>query len=150
MPTMSLLNNLAYDDDHIERPSVDSVEQWNIINTTADTHSIHLHLVQFQLRNRQAFNTAAYLAAAYPNLGPDTAGTAPYPVPSADPYVTKSPVGPAANERGWKDTVRANPARSPASWSPSAPKRLPGCRSGSPSPGSTSGTATSSTTRTTR
>jgi spore coat protein A len=111
MPMMSLLNNLAYHDpqNRIENPSKDSIEQWNIINTTADTHPIHLHLVQFQLRNRQAFNTAAYLAAAYPNLGPDTATTGPYPVPSADGFVTKAPVGPAANEAGWKDTVRANP-----------------------------------------
>lgn len=109
MPMMSLLNNLGYEDDRIATPSVDKVEQWNIINTTADTHPIHLHLVQFQLRNRQAYNTAAYLAAAYRNLGPATAGTGPYPVPSADPYVTKSPIGPAANEAGWKDTVRANP-----------------------------------------
>ena len=109
MPMMSLLNNLAYHDGRIADPKADSVEQWNIINTTADTHPIHLHLVQFQLRNRQAYNSAAYLAAAYPNLGPDTAGTGPYPVPSADGFVTKAPVGPAANEAGWKDTVRANP-----------------------------------------
>ena len=39
-----------------ETPKVGSTEQWDIINLTADAHPIHLHLVQFQLMNRQNFN----------------------------------------------------------------------------------------------
>lgn len=35
-------------------------EVWEIVNLTADAHPIHLHLVQFQLINRQAFNTRSY------------------------------------------------------------------------------------------
>jgi spore coat protein A len=31
-------------------------EQWDIINLTGDAHPIHLHLVQFQILNRQTFN----------------------------------------------------------------------------------------------
>ena len=32
---------------------------WEIVNLTADAHPIHLHLVQFQLINRQNFNEAS-------------------------------------------------------------------------------------------
>ena len=39
-----------------ETPTVGSTEQWDIINLTADAHPIHLHLVQYQLLNRQNFN----------------------------------------------------------------------------------------------
>ena len=39
-----------------ELPAVGSTEQWDIINLTMDAHPIHLHLVQFQLINRQSFN----------------------------------------------------------------------------------------------
>ena len=39
-----------------ELPAVGSTEQWDIINLTMDSHPIHLHLVQFQLINRQSFN----------------------------------------------------------------------------------------------
>ena len=36
-----------------ETPRVGSTEQWDIINLTADAHPMHLHLVEFQLMNRQ-------------------------------------------------------------------------------------------------
>ena len=36
-----------------ETPSLGSVEQWNLHNTTADAHPIHLHLVQFQIVGRE-------------------------------------------------------------------------------------------------
>ncbi len=44
-------------------------EVWEIVNLTADAHPIHLHLVQFQLMNRQAFHVRKYEAtytAAFP------------------------------------------------------------------------------------
>jgi FtsP/CotA-like multicopper oxidase with cupredoxin domain len=43
-----------------ELPQVGSTELWEIINLTADSHPIHLHLVQFQIVNRQAFNQNNY------------------------------------------------------------------------------------------
>jgi FtsP/CotA-like multicopper oxidase with cupredoxin domain len=45
-----------------ELPKVGSSEIWEIINTTGDAHPIHLHLVQFQLMNRQAFDVTKYRA----------------------------------------------------------------------------------------
>jgi spore coat protein A, manganese oxidase len=40
-----------------ERPRQGSVELWEIINLTVDGHPIHTHLAQFQVLNREAFNT---------------------------------------------------------------------------------------------
>jgi len=74
---------------------------------TADTHPIHLHLVQFQLLNRQKFNLKRYEKAfgqANPVIPADTY----VPVPVA-PYLQGKPTPADANERGWKDTYRANP-----------------------------------------
>ena len=104
---MALLNNLPFGTAEIETPLVDTVEQWNIINTTGDTHPIHIHLVQFQILSRQRFKSGSYLEAYYGELEDDSNG--PYPAPSADSFRfgTARPADP--NERGWKDTVRANP-----------------------------------------
>jgi spore coat protein A len=57
-----------------ELPAEGTTELWEIINITADAHPIHLHLVQFQLMNRQAFNVAGYIAA-YDALFPATQTT---------------------------------------------------------------------------
>jgi spore coat protein A, manganese oxidase len=109
-PLKALLNNLPYGTTQIETPRVDTVEQWNIINTTGDTHPIHLHLVQFQVLNRHKFKVANFLAANYAGL-PAPAGSevGPWPAPPADAFTYGPPVMPDANEAGWKDTVKANP-----------------------------------------
>jgi spore coat protein A, manganese oxidase len=51
-----------------ELPRVGATEVWEILNLTQDAHPIHLHLVQFQVLNRQAVavdqrGIPAYLAA---------------------------------------------------------------------------------------
>jgi len=46
-----------------EIPKEGTTELWEIINLTADAHPIHLHLVQFQLLNRQNFDVGKYNAA---------------------------------------------------------------------------------------
>ncbi len=57
-----------------ELPREGDTEIWEIVNITADAHPIHLHLVQFQLISRQAFNATSYNAAynaAFPGGGWD-------------------------------------------------------------------------------
>ncbi|HER40288.1 MAG TPA: spore coat protein A, partial [Salinimicrobium catena] len=44
-----------------ERPEYETVEEWEIYNTTADAHPIHLHLVHFQVINTQKFNTRKFV-----------------------------------------------------------------------------------------
>jgi spore coat protein A, manganese oxidase len=75
-----------------ELPNEGETEIWEIVNLTADAHPIHLHLVQFQLLNRQNFDTAKYTAAynaAFPGGGYDPMTGQPYPagvyIPSFGP-----------------------------------------------------------------
>lgn len=98
-------------------------EVWKIINITADAHPIHLHLVQFQLVSRQAFNTNKYLKAynaAFPGgafiggYGPpmdynvNQTPAAAVPTIGGNPDITAYLQGMAKsaepNEMGWKDT----------------------------------------------
>ena len=87
-----LLNNMGWRDLPItETPKNGTIEIWELFNRTNDTHPIHLHLVQFQVLNRQNFSVDPldpnHLILEGPEIQPDE------------------------NERGWKDTVRANPGQ---------------------------------------
>ncbi len=106
-----------------ELPNEGDTEVWEVINLTEDAHPIHLHLVQFQLMNRQAFDTREYdevYQAAFPGgefipaYGPpldynDT--TNPMVAgrlggnPDLTPSLRSAVMPPFANEAGWKDTV---------------------------------------------
>jgi len=90
-PVTMLLNNTHWNMPVTENPVLDSTEIWNLINTTDDSHPIHLHLVRFQILDRRRFDISAYWATGKLNyLGPSTP--------------------PDPSEAGWKDTVRADPA----------------------------------------
>ncbi|MBE3567639.1 MAG: multicopper oxidase domain-containing protein, partial [Thermogemmatispora sp.] len=52
-----------------ELPRVGATEIWEVVNLTEDAHPIHLHLVQFQLLNRQALDVEGY-RAHYDSLFP--------------------------------------------------------------------------------
>jgi len=112
-PLMVLLNNRNFNPDGANLDNIhvrtNTLEQWEIINTTVDAHPIHLHFTQFQVLNRQTFNATSYLAAAYPDqvlLAPNTGNVPPPPV---TPFLNGGTKPPAANELGWKDTVLATP-----------------------------------------
>ena len=59
-----------------ELPNEGDTELWEIINLTVDSHPIHLHLVQFQLMNRQRFDVKRY-QAAYDALFPGSSAIDP-------------------------------------------------------------------------
>ena len=90
-PVAMLLNNTHWNMPVTENPMLDSTEIWNLINTTDDSHPIHLHLVRFQILDRRSFDVAAYW----------TTGKLNYFGPA---------IPPDPSEAGWKDTVRADPA----------------------------------------
>ena len=46
-----------------ETPKVGTTEIWQFINLTVDAHPMHMHLVKFQVYNRQPFDAAAYMTA---------------------------------------------------------------------------------------
>jgi spore coat protein A len=105
-PIIVLLNNKKWTDPNVDKLQLGKREIWHLINTTGDTHPIHLHLVRFQVLSRQAFNAEAYLTAW--GALQQGIGKGPNPIDPA-PFLTGVPLTPDANERGWKDTVRANP-----------------------------------------
>ena len=75
------------------RPAAGAVEDWLLVNTTADTHPNHLHLVTFEVLDRRPFDVAAY--------DPRTQA-----ITYTGPAV---PAGPSENGR--KDTVQAHPGQ---------------------------------------
>ncbi len=106
-----------------EMPNEGDTEVWEIVNTTVDNHPIHLHGLQFQILNRQAFDTkrfgAAY-AAAFPGgvfipaYGPPLdyftgnqralGGN-----PDITPFLLGLPIPQLSYEAGWKDTAIMHP-----------------------------------------
>lgn len=76
-PIMLTLSNQRWMDKITETPRVGSVEIWEIMNLARDLHPIHLHLIQFQLLNRQAFDVKAYKKGFGPPAH-SIAGSRPY------------------------------------------------------------------------
>jgi len=106
-PLMALLDGKEFMAGITEYPELGATELWEIVNTTGDAHPIHIHLVQFQMLNRQAFNTNLYMEA-YEEANPELPAEHTVVVP-VGPYLQGSPIPPDENERGWKDTFRMNP-----------------------------------------
>lgn len=86
-PVMFLLNGLQFQDTPTETPLVDSTELWRIINLTPLTHPIHLHLVQFRVLQRQAFNTTSFVKGQPPTY----TGDARYVTPTCTRYLCSKP-----------------------------------------------------------
>ncbi len=84
-----LLNGMHWHQPVTEKPVLDSVEIWELVNTTEDSHPIHLHLVRFQVLDRRKFDELHYYRTR------EIRFTGPVEAPDAQ-------------ERGWKDTVRAH------------------------------------------
>ena len=61
-----------WDDPVTEDPKVGATEIWNLVNITTDGHPIHIHLVQFQVLNRQPFGGPARGPEAWEHGWKDT------------------------------------------------------------------------------
>ncbi len=85
---MGMLGGKHWDDPITEDPKAGTMEIWSFANTTGDVHPMHIHLVRFQVLNRQPFDTKQYLQ-------------------SGRLVYTGIPMAPESNERpAWKDTVK--------------------------------------------
>jgi spore coat protein A len=91
-----------FEDQLTETPQIGTIEDWVFINMTEDTHPMHVHLVQFQVVGRTPFDEEAY-EAAYGGPNGVPGGIDP------TPFATGPMQPPDPTERGFKDTVRANP-----------------------------------------
>ncbi|MBT2598917.1 MULTISPECIES: multicopper oxidase [unclassified Oceanobacillus] len=87
-----LLNNQLWHDPITEKPQLGDTEIWSIVNVTNFTHPIHLHLVQFQVLDRQPFDLEKYKE-------------------DGSMIYTDAPIPPAENEKSWKDTLAAPSAQ---------------------------------------
>jgi len=90
---------LLWDDPVTENPGLGDVELWEVFNATEDAHPIHLHLVAFQILNREGFTGDL-------ETGMADHGTKLFlknPVPSGNPRA------PEPNEGGRKDTAQMLP-----------------------------------------
>jgi FtsP/CotA-like multicopper oxidase with cupredoxin domain len=122
-PRELLLDGQKYDAAISELPKNGATEEWAVINPTADTHPIHLHLVQFQVVKRQNFAVETYYndwltanqEAGNGDAPPWSGPTVGVNVSAVDettgqpkylwgPVMTPGPI-----EQGWKDTVKMNP-----------------------------------------
>lgn len=100
------LDGLGHAQRPIDYPLVGSTERWDLVQSAGIEHLIHLHLIEYQLLDRQPIDSNAYnLRWLLMN------GQAPVPsrpiVVDPTPFFT-GPATPAEGyELGWKDTVRA-------------------------------------------
>ena len=107
-PLRVQIDGKRFEDAVTETPTRGTVEQWTIVNTTVDAHPMHLHLVQFQVVSRQAFDLKGFTAA----LGPTDAAINPQNynlAASVTPFLKGKPRAPEPGESGWKDTARSYP-----------------------------------------
>jgi len=75
-------------DDVTEYPQLGTTEIWEFVNPTVVPHPMHMHLVFFQILNRQDFE-----------------------IVNDEVIPLGSPIPPAPEEAGWKDTARTEPGQ---------------------------------------
>ncbi len=110
------IDGLEFTTPATEYPLVGSTEEWDIIHTAdpnfddqdKNFHQIHIHLLEFQVLNRQPFNADAY-RARWHVLNGHMPVSRPI-VLDPTPYLTGPVEAPAPYETGWKDTVQAFPS----------------------------------------
>ncbi|MFP8874143.1 MAG: multicopper oxidase domain-containing protein [Myxococcota bacterium] len=101
-----------------EYPALNSTEAWEIYNFTPDAHPIHLHLVQFNVNDRQPIPGDPTKTGYHPSCEEDCIDAGNCPMG----WVTDSCYDPSMTgvvfpqEEGWKDTVIAYPGTVTTVW----------------------------------
>lgn len=110
------IDGLEFSAPPTELPLVGSTEEWDLIHVMdprqddqdKNFHQIHIHLIEFQVLNRQPINADAY-RAQWHLINGHMPVTRPIVV-DPTPYFTGPAVPPAPYETGWKDTFQAFPS----------------------------------------
>jgi len=120
-PVGVFIDGRHFDEDVTEVPRLGTTESWYIQNLTEDAHPIHIHLVEFQLENRQGIDvdrfTAYWQKLNGTELPLDHAPirvNAEIPVDTGDgtgthDFLIGDPTPPSPSESGWKDVFLAPP-----------------------------------------
>ena len=121
VPTALVLNGMRFGEVDAqgnrivtEQPNLNDTEVWTLINISADSHPMHLHLPQFQVLERHQLRRAAYQAAldaARAAAGGPVDANGNLVNPDPTPHLVAQEQRWDDNEKGPKDTVRANPAQ---------------------------------------
>lgn len=90
---LHLLNNRMWNDPATEKPKLDTIEIWHLVNKFDFPHPIHVHLVHFEILGRKVFTEEDF----------DEEGNYKFNLKSLTP--------PMEFERGPKDTVRVDPGQ---------------------------------------
>ena len=102
-----LLNGYHYMEPVTEVVKAGTTETWRWVNLTVDAHPMHMHLVTFQVVNRQQIDVAELhrRVARVPRLGPEPVAQArSRRLPGREPMLA-----PAPEEMGFKDTAKVPP-----------------------------------------
>ena len=102
-PIRLIMDGRRFDDPVNIRVRAGDVEDWLLINLTADTHPIHIHEPQFQVLGRRRFDAARYRKAL------KKARDAGAPNPNPSPFYTSGLLPLQPDDHGFKDAVSANP-----------------------------------------
>jgi spore coat protein A len=119
--TQLLLNNRLFSDPISEKPQVNDVEEWVMINTTPDVHPMHIHLVKFEVVEK------GYIDNSVPGSYVRADGVSMPVISGAAVFVPNALPGGAANtapansvyrlanneQKVWKDMVMVGPAGTP-------------------------------------
>jgi spore coat protein A len=92
--------SLAWFEPISENPMIDDTEVWEVYNATEDAHPIHLHLVSFQIINRESFTGEVEEKDQPQHNGEYGVGGI-----LTDVVLGGDARLPEVNERGWKDTA---------------------------------------------
>lgn len=120
-PVAVLLDGQHFDADITEIPRVATTEAWYFQNLSEDAHPIHVHLVEFQLEDRQNIDLDRF-KAYWESLNGSTLPLNPPtiranvedvvdfpPGTGARDFLTGPSEPPSPRESGWKDTFVAPP-----------------------------------------
>ncbi len=102
-----LLDGLPYEAPATEKPQIGTTEDWVIVNPTMNSHPIHLHLIQFQLVERQTIASTQYLYD-WEKLNGNLPLNHTAKNVDLNRYLEGQPVKPTPNEQCWKDTIQVD------------------------------------------
>ena len=126
-PLGVFIDGRHFDDDVTEIPRVGTTEAWYFQNTTEDAHPIHIHLVEFQLEDRQQIDVDRFKAyweklnvnsdgvvGELPLDHPPIRVNVETPVDTGDgtgvhDFLIGDPIPPSPSESGWKDVFLSPP-----------------------------------------
>jgi FtsP/CotA-like multicopper oxidase with cupredoxin domain len=105
--TPNTIESLTWEDGITENPALDAVEEWEVYNFTGDAHPVHLHLVAFQIINREEI--LSFTAAPKDQLQHSGLIGEGATVDLNSVTLSGTIELPADNEKGWKDTFIVPP-----------------------------------------